>query len=170
MEGSDSFGGGFKFGSYLEFLAAIGKPAAILWEPAISSVAASFVLGDSDNPGSNYDLNGDGTDESQPFKDETFYITGIRVIAPTAGSASVGKITVDGRVFIVSVIPGGGELHLDGVDLGNESRGGRVADRFGGPIAWRHKMMAYRYSGDQIANSQAWASIKIYGFTVPRFF
>ena len=98
---------------------------------AVSHVAQYFTLGGGDDTGDDYDWNGDGTDETAPFDDKMIQITSMEIIAPTAGSASVGYCTIDDKDILNVDVVGGGSFLLAGYNASDVEAFPHLADVFG---------------------------------------
>ena len=155
---------------YTNFIDRIGEPVAIRTYIAVSHVTQYFTLGGGDDTGDDYDWDGDTTDEAAPFEDKMIQITSMEIIAPTAGSASVGYCIVDGKDILAVDIAGGASFEAAGWKVSCCEIGPHLADIFGGPIYMRRRIGIRAPATDEIEETRAHALVKIWGFVVDRRF
>lgn len=162
-----------------EEIRSIGTPFAMNVYIVCSVTQNYFTLGGDNETGTDYDIDGDGTDETAPFKNQMMMITGMEAYAPASG-ASIAHITIDDIDIL-----GGGNSRLS-TDTGPASMlwagrsydwdggdwlaGTTLAERQGGPVYCRRRIGIRADAADQIDNSGAWAEVRIYGFYCPRRF
>ena len=116
----------------VEQLLRVGKPFAISMTIAASITDDSFVLASTD-----YDWNGDGTDETAPFASYSLVITAIEL---QIGSATgTNRLVIDDvEVYKTTVSGAATALYWDGsADTSNNLKNPNVTDIFGGPIFMR---------------------------------
>jgi hypothetical protein len=158
-----------------DFVTRIGTPFILDTYLVCSKTAQYFTLGGDDETGTNYDLNGDGTDDTAPFKNKMLFITAAELYAPTAGSCSLGIVTFDNIAILNQFGPvaGGASLMLAG--YGNP--GAAVAVAQGPTLAQRYNNTALKVrrrigiaapTSDQITNGGAWSHIRLWGFYIDR--
>lgn len=142
-----------------EMLEKIGLPFTVTITRAISTTASYFTLDSTD-----YDWNGDGTDETTPFKDYTLIVRGMKIT--TASSASVAAITIDDKT-ILGVLQG---QALTFNYAGTASPTGltkpvTIPDLFGAPLYIRNRIGVRADVGSGLTGSHV---ILINGIAVPR--
>ena len=158
-----------------DFISRIGTPFAVDAYVVCSKTAQYFTLGGNDETGTNYDLNGDGTDETAPFKNKEMWLTSMELYAPTAGSCSVGICTFDNTQILAGAIAGGASLMLAGYGTPGSgasiNQGPTLSQRYNGkPLPVRRRIGIMAPSTDQIANTGAYVRLKLWGYYTDRKF
>ena len=159
--------------NYDEEMRRIGEPFYLDAYIAVSATKQYFTLGGGDDTGTDYDLDGDGTDDTAPFNNKMLAIYSMEVIAPTAGSASVGVITIDNRCILNEggTIAGGASLLFAGRNAPTDLRPmPHLHEVMGGPVYCRRRIGILAPSTDEIENTVAWCHVKLWGFMVDRRF
>jgi hypothetical protein len=175
MEGAGSRKGALTE-EYLAFLKRMGEPFGIVTTFTASATTQYFDLDSTD-----YDWNGDGTDDTDPFKDLALIVTGLRVVVAIA-SATLSDFIVDEK----SILPPDIAAHASNlnnldfswrgfprvatvaaatteINLPNEPR---LADIYGGPLIIRR-----RFGARSVLLSSGTGqthAVQLYGFAVPR--
>jgi len=152
-----------------EFVARTGEPFNITTTILASHTMQYFTLGGGDDTGDNYDWNGDGTDETEPFKDKMLMITGLELYAPTAGSASVQFLNIDGKNVLGSIIPGGGVFFWSGRSWGVGDVGPSLLYGWGYPWLCRRRIGLAVATTDDVTDDSG-IKISLWGFAVDRRF
>jgi len=117
-----------------EMLQRMAKPFTLTFTRAGSTTASYFTLDATD-----FDWNGDGTDETAPFADYTLIAQGMKIT--TASSASCVALTIDDKIIFLNLQ--GGTLVYN--FAGNASptgltKGVMLPDMFGAPLYIRRRI------------------------------
>ncbi len=155
---------------FTDFIDRIGEPVALRLVLAVSHTTQYFTLGGGDDTGDDYDWDGDGSDESAPFNNKMVQIHSLEIIAPTAGSASVGYCIVDDKDILAADIAGGASLYLAGYNPSDIEACPHLADVLGGPVYMRRRIGIKAPTTDEIEETRAHAVVRIWGFVVNRRF
>lgn len=117
-----------------ELLKKIGVPFTISVTRAGSTVASYFTLDATD-----YDWNGDGSDETAPFADYTLIVQGMKIT--TASSASIVALTIDDKAIFTNLQ--GGTLVYNYAGTASPTgltRPVTLPDLFGAPLYLRYRI------------------------------
>lgn len=167
MEGAGSRKGALTE-EYMRFLKRMGQPFGIVTTLTASSTTQYFNLDDQD-----YDWDGDGTDDTDPFKDLALVVTGFRVVV--AASATLADFIVDEKAILppdtanntnAATYSWRGFPKSTGSTDTNETNAEAV---FGGPLIIRRRFGAR--AGDMRTGAVAAdlnIAVQLYGFAVPR--
>ena len=164
MEGAGSRKGTLSE-DYMRFLKRMGEPFGIVTTLTASSTTQYFDLDTQD-----YDWDGDGTNDTDPFKDLALIVTGMRVVV--AASATLADFIIDEKSILPPDSVGatnaatyswrGFPKSTGSTDL-NEAR---AADIYGGPLLIRRRFGAK--SSQVIEGNTTTHAVQLYGFAVPR--
>ena len=139
----------------------IGKPFEIKFSWTASTTASYFTLDSTD-----YDDDGDGANETTPFKDQALIITAAKVTC--SASATLSNIVIDEKSIYADLV-GSSTLYLTGdYDGGSAILNGNVKGKYGRPWICNNKFGGLHSQVLTTIASDTVTVVKLWGYYVPR--